>query len=72
MDWEWVDYDDFDKRYWTDHTMSSKFGIVFNFYDGIGFLWKTGVIDLDDVSVRFFGACCLVHAQQTQVQHARE
>jgi hypothetical protein len=59
MDWEWDDYDDFHEKYWDDHEMSSKFYTVFNFYEGIGFLWKTGVYDLDDVGARFFGPWCI-------------
>ena len=59
MDWEWEDYEDFREKYMRDHEMSSKFMTAINFYEGIGFLWKSGVFDLDYVGARFFGPWCI-------------
>lgn len=58
-EWEWIDYDDFDEKYGSDPEISSKWWTVFIFYEGIGFLWKTGVYDLDKVGARFLGPWCL-------------
>ena len=60
MNWEWEDYEDFREKYLNNHEMSSKYMIVFNFYEGIGYLWKTGVFDLDAVGARWFGPWCVI------------
>ena len=57
--WEWVDYDDFQEKYWSDPETASKFYTVINYYEGVGYLWKTGVLDLDEYGVRWFGPWCL-------------
>jgi hypothetical protein len=59
MRWKWVDYDDFTEKYWSDPETASKFYTVINYYEGIGYLWKSGVLDLDDFGVRWFGPWCV-------------
>jgi hypothetical protein len=61
MQMEWVDYDDFTEKYGsrTNPEMEAKWGTMFQFYDGLGYLWKSGVLDLDNLK-ELIGFGCVV------------
>ena len=42
LHYEWTDYDDFDRKYWTPEE-SPKWVTMMQYYDSLGYLWKKGV-----------------------------
>jgi hypothetical protein len=58
---EWDDYDDFMEKYDgnKDPEMEAKYGTIFQYYDGLGYLWKEGVIDIESLSV-YLGWGCII------------
>ncbi len=59
---EWDDPDDFWEKYSgsTNPEMEAKFGTMFQYYDGLGYLWKEGVIDLRSLAAYFGWGCILM------------
>lgn len=59
---KWEDYDDFRRRYGNnqDPEMEAKYGTMFQYYDGIGYLWKEGVLDIQSLSVYLGWGCLLL------------
>jgi len=58
---EWDDPDDFWEKYGATKNpeIATKYGTMFQYYDGIGYLWKEGVIDIKSLSV-YLGWGCLI------------
>ena len=54
---EWTDVDEFFEKYDTLE-WQSKWGTMFQYYDGLGLLWKKGLLDLGDFAP-IFGSGCL-------------
>jgi hypothetical protein len=48
--WEWKDYDDFREKYFGNPDEYAKFIYVTSFYNTVGLLLKTKIIDLETVS----------------------
>jgi hypothetical protein len=61
MQLEWVDYFDFQEKYGSRNNpeMEAKWGTVFQFYDGLGYLWKAGALDLENLK-ELIGFGCVV------------
>jgi len=58
---EWDSPDDFWEKYGESKTpeIAAKYGTMFQYYDGLGYLWKEGVIDLQSLAV-YFGWGCII------------
>jgi hypothetical protein len=48
--WEWKDYDDFKKKYFENPNEYAKFIYVTSFYNTVGLLLKTKMIDYETIS----------------------
>jgi len=59
---EWDDTDDFWEKYSESKNpeMAAKYGTMFQYYDGLGYLWKEGVIDIKSLSVYMGWGCLLL------------
>jgi hypothetical protein len=59
MNLEWVDYDDFHEKYLIGASkMEAKWGSMCQFFDGLGYLWKKGVLDLENLK-ELIGFSCV-------------
>ncbi len=61
MQMEWVDSDDFREKYGslTNPQMEAKYASMFQYYEGLGYLWKNGVLDLENLK-ELIGFGCVV------------
>ena len=59
LDYEWVDFDDFSRKYKTSE-QEPKWMPVLNYFDSIGILWKKGVVNLKDLSTSMSFAVILL------------
>ena len=50
LTWEWKDYDDFRKKYFENPNEYAKFIYVTSFYNTVGLLLKTKMIDYETIS----------------------
>ena len=52
LDFEWVDFEDFTRKYKT-HEQEPKWMPIMNYFDSFGYLWKKGVVTIKDLSNSF-------------------
>jgi hypothetical protein len=58
MNLEWKDVDEFIEKYWRDPELQPRIGTIWQFYDGMGYMWKKGVLDISD-QAPLYGSGCL-------------
>ena len=54
---EWNDVDEFMEKYWSDPKLQPRIGTIWQFYDGMGYMWKKGVIDLSEQASLYATGC---------------
>ena len=59
LQYEWIDWDDFNGKYWAPEE-EPKWVTMMLYYDGLGYLWKKGVLNLKDIS-KYLGYGCILY-----------